>query len=223
MKFNVIDKTLVHCEGNDEIVVIPDGVMVITAVALTGCVSAKILKIPKSVVEIPISTCRNLNSLVGFVVDEDNSLYRSKDGVLFSKDEAILYRYPKGKPDTSCVVPNGVIIIDDNVFRECTNLVSVTIPFGVVEIGEWGFCDCTSLTNVMIPDSITNIDVAAFRHCTSLASITIPNSIKVLHNYVFDGCKNLTDLYVNANTEIEKSVLEELATLLKLIIHYEVD
>lgn len=38
------------------------------------------------------------------------------DGVLFSKDKKILYRYPSAKSETSATIPNTVTTIENNAF-----------------------------------------------------------------------------------------------------------
>jgi hypothetical protein len=46
-----------------------------------------------------------------------------------------------------------VTAIGEDVFDDCTGLMSVTIPPSVTEIGDWAFWRCTSLTSVTIPAS----------------------------------------------------------------------
>ncbi|MDE7292047.1 MAG: leucine-rich repeat domain-containing protein, partial [Treponemataceae bacterium] len=52
------------------------------------------------------------------------------------------------------------------------SLTSVVIPNGVMIIGTDAFRDCTSLKSVVIPDSVTAIDKRAFFGCTSLDNVT---------------------------------------------------
>ena len=63
--------------------------------------------------------------------------------------------------------------IEDEAFKGCTNLKSITIPDNVTDIGDYAFSDCTSLESIKIPNSVTDIGCEAFSDCTSLNSVTI--------------------------------------------------
>jgi hypothetical protein len=71
---------------------------------------------------------------------------------------------------------------------------SVTIPNSVIEIGKEAFRDCTSLESVAIPDSVTSIGNFAFQGCTNLTSITIPSSVASIGAYAFRGCTSLISI-----------------------------
>lgn len=61
------------------------------------------------------------------------------DGVLFSKDQKIIYRYPSAKTEipntvTAYTIPNTVTTIKSETFFSCQNLTSITIPHTVTII-----------------------------------------------------------------------------------------
>ncbi len=131
---------------------------------------------------------------------------------------------------TSVVIGNGVTDIK-GAFINCTGLESVTIGSGVTDINQNTFKGCTSLTSVTIsennqtycvengviynkdktklvlylqfntaesftvPDSVTTIWGYAFQNCTSLTSIIIPASVTKMGYQSFDGCSNLKTAY----------------------------
>ena len=94
------------------------------------------------------------------------------------------------------IIPESVIYsgntykvtsINDEAFRLCINLTSITIPNSVTSIGDYAFVDCTSLTSIIIPNSVTRIGDYAFVNCSNLSSITIPNSVLSIGSWAFHG------------------------------------
>ena len=67
-------------------------------------------------------------------------------------------------------IGDGLEIIDDESFYECSVLETVVIPNSVTEIGYDAFSYCSSLSNINIPDSVTEIK-NGFQGCDSLPVI----------------------------------------------------
>ncbi len=71
--------------------------------------------------------------------------------------------------------------IDDNSSNFC-GVTSVLIPNSVVNIGRNAFRNCRNLTSIVIPNSVVDIDNTAFSDCDSLSEInnyaTTPQTIK---------------------------------------------
>ena len=105
----------------------------------------KTLVIHNDVAVINFDNC-NVESII---VSDDNELYSSQDGVLFSKDKTKLYRFPERSPLTEYVIPDTVTEIAEKAFDCCKNLKSVVIPDSVTEIEEWAF-RYSKLTNVAV-------------------------------------------------------------------------
>ena len=72
------------------------------------------------------------------------------------------------------------------------------------------FRDCSSLTSVTIPDSVTIISSSAFRDCSRLTSVTIPASITNIQNNAFGYYSNSSEkidgftIYGEKGTAAEK-------------------
>ena len=96
--------------------------------AFVGCESLKSITLPKGVEDICLTAINSCIGLEEIKVDEGNRNYKSKDGVLFSKDGKKLIQYPAGKKESSYRIPEGVESIDHCAFDGCRNLKLITIP-----------------------------------------------------------------------------------------------
>ena len=85
-------------------VTIPEGVTSIGTEAFSNC-SLTEVNIPQSVTSIGIRTFASCNDLTKFDVDSRNTVYSSKDGVLFNKAQTELLQYPLGKSNASTRFP----------------------------------------------------------------------------------------------------------------------
>ena len=160
--------------------VLPDTVTEIDANAFMDSLQSD-NEIHKDVAVINLDNC-NVESII---VSEDNELYSSQNGVLFSKDKTKLYRFPERSPLTEYVIPDTVTEIAERAFNCCKDLKSVVIPSSVKRIGGMAFSHCLSLESVVIPDSINVIDYGTFMSCRNLKSINIPNSVTRINDSAF--------------------------------------
>lgn len=145
---------------------------------------AEYVRIPESVVKISTDALYAYVALENIFVDENNPVYKSIDGNLYSKDGKKIIRYAKAKKNTSFDIPNGVVEIGDFAFFGSKNLVSVTIPESVTKIGEWAF-------------ALGGLKIA-----------NVPNKVKTIGDYAFDGCENLEQVYIPAGvTYIGKNAI----------------
>ncbi|WP_148301567.1 leucine-rich repeat domain-containing protein, partial [Asaia prunellae] len=94
--------------------------------AFHSCSALESVKIGKDVNKIGQGAFTNCQFIEAFVVDEQNSNYVEKDGVIFTKDGKNLLLYPCGKKN-DYTVPEGTIKIEDFAFSDVQNLENVTI------------------------------------------------------------------------------------------------
>ena len=177
-------------------VTIPNSVTSIGEGAFFCCSSLTRVTIPNSVTSIGDYAFSYCSSLTAIYVAEGNTTYTSEDGVLFSKDKTMLYRYPAGKMENEYAIPESVTSIGDCAFSECSSLTSVTIPNSVTSIGVSAFSECSSLTSVTIPNGVTSIGNYVFKNCSSLTSVTIPESVTSIGESAFYGCSSLTSVTI---------------------------
>ena len=178
-------------------VIIPDSVTIIGYEAFTDCDNLKSIVIPSSVTEIGVNPFIDCNLLEDITVEEGNSNYLSVEGVLFSKDMALLYTYPVGKGVTEYVVPSGV-----------------------TTIGEVAFFDSADLTSIAIPDSVTTIEFEAFGYCKNLTTIVISDSVTMIGQSAFEGCDRLTDIYYGGTAEQWNAITADTGISENITIHY---
>ena len=99
-----------------------------------------------------------------------------------------------------------VTFLPQDIFLDCTELISVSIPDSVRRIGDYAFEGCTRLKWVHIPNSMISIGGYAFERCTQLVSVTLSDSTRDIGNDAFIEChaleKRLTNGYnYDADTE----------------------
>ena len=122
---------------------------------------------------------------------------------------------------TSIIIPNSVTQIRESAFYDCSSLTSIAIPNSVTSIGGNAFALCTSLTSVTIPNSVTSIGAYAFWQCVNLTSITIPESVTYVDHHAFYGCSGLTSVSIGME-KIPKSIFQYCSNLASVTILYGV-
>ena len=122
----------------------------------------KTVKIHKGVTELTTYAFRcgdigNSCSFEEFIVDENNSNYKSVDGVLFSKDGKRLITYPDCKADRVYTVPEGTEVIEWNAFQYTEHLETLTIAKSVSTVQDKAI------------DGYNNIKTLIFEHGSMLS------------------------------------------------------
>ena len=189
-------------QGKDKVtkVTIPAGVTMINDTAFAGC-----------------------KAIQSFAVDAANPSYcNTEDGVLMSKDQTTLVRYPVGKHQSSgtyeipatvinlagyafegyntpgLVIPANVQVIGDYAFANTGNFNGPTSwAEGTHTIGTYAFYKCTNLKlidAVALPASVKNIGVYAFAECSNIQIDISKTQITEVADYLFYNCDNLHNL-----------------------------
>lgn len=184
---------------------------------LTSCNTKGTFHISKNISAISANAFDDAH-ITEFTVDNDNPLFKTVDGVLFTKDGKRLIRFPQEKSGTY-TIPAGVKTISQYAFKKSRKLTEIVIPDSVSNIGEGAFYGCRSLTNITLPKKVTKIHPYTFYNCLSLKNIKLNSSIKRLGYKAFKKCKSLESLTIPKNiTKIESETFKECENLKKVVL-----
>ena len=194
-------------------VVIQEGVTGIGDYAFYNChnlqsisISATVERIGKNALDCPTVSYLNkgmtelgmVSSLQKIDVSEDNPVFSSSDGVLFSKSGDVLIKYPGGR-EGSYAIPTGVREIAEYAFHGSTKLTSVTMEDNVGKIGADAFNRCVSLKKIRLSESLASIEKFTFYNCENLSELTIPSNVTSIGNYAFGSCIGLSEVIISDN------------------------
>ena len=211
------DESLLHTYPGgktDSFYSIPDTVTVLEKFAFHVCEHITTISIPDTVSDIRSGSFYISPFLTSIQVDENNSVYKDIDGVLFSKDGSIIYNYPNGKTNTFYSIPDSVTSIDSWAFMHSCMLTNIVIGNSITEIENFSFSGCTSLTSITIGNSVTKIGGYAFERCYSLTDINIGNAVSVISYNAFEDCTSLAEIVIpNSVTFIANSAFKNCNSL----------
>ncbi len=158
--------------------------------------------IPDSVTSIGDGALECYEGLTNITVEENNAVYKSIDGNLYSKDGKTLIQYAIGKTATAFTIPDCVTYIGDYAFCDSKSLTEIVIPDGVTSIGDGAFSSCENLTRVTFSGNsqLTSIGYEVFWECICLLEIVIPESVTIIGGEAFAYCSSLT-IYCEAESK----------------------
>ncbi len=212
------ERAFASCEGLTR-VSLPDSVEHLGSSAFLWCRNLKSITIGKGLTDIDTSVFGGCESLAEIRVSNENGVYKSIDGSLYSKDGKTLIRYVPGKTETRIVIPDGVTEISRSAFSNCGGYTEIKLPNSLTRIGEYGFYGCTGLTEIKLPDSLTGIGECGFYGCTGLTEITIPNSVEYIDKSAFKGCTELKSVnFGNGVTHIGDYAFADCAELTEITL-----
>ena len=184
---------------------IGNGIESIDSSAFSGYSKLKVIRIDKPYNSVDGAPWGVLNSCV---VIWNDSIIDVDTGLVYYEDNVYMIVTGLYDPDgtiTSIEIPavyrdKPVTVIDEGVFRGCSQLTSVTMGSNVTSIGDYAFFACTGLTGeLVIPDSVETIGNYAFNGCKRFTSVTIGNSVETIGDYAFYNCNKLTSVTIGSN------------------------
>lgn len=167
-----IDSENLHfCEKNGKIYRKKDNVILAVVPKLAGE-----LHIEGNVKKIAPYALYGLQKVTAFKVERSNPKYKTKGGIIYSKDGKTLLQYPLGKKSKKFNIPKGVVTIGESAFERAYNLKKVKMPTSLRKIGVAAFYD-SGLTKVSLNKKILEIKEYAFDE-TEIESIKFPSGLR---------------------------------------------
>ena len=214
------DSAFYGCTGLQRIF-IGTGATIIGDSAFYGCTGLQDVTIPKNVTSIgskAFYNCKGLReaSMPSPPANIGNGAFCGciglvdDNGFLIVANRLFVYQ----GDNSTAIIPDGVIAIDDFAFSGCESLQSVTIPSTVTTIGAYAFAGCSGLTTMDIPNSVRNIGAGAFSGCIGLVDahgflivrdilftyagdaeiVVVPDGVTRLDDYAFSGCDGIKSI-----------------------------
>ena len=216
--FVVNGTTLRDYTGEEENVIVPDGITCIGRDAFTGC-QAKTITLPDSVVEIEdngfygchslekISFSKNVKKIGvrAFYFSEELREISSMEGVeeigrsAFSET---LWLEEQQKKDPLVVV--NTILVDGKTCKE-----DVEIPNTVTEIAGNAFNVNEELLSITIPDSVKKIGDTAFADCRHLKTVKMGNGVEQIDSQAFRFCTRMENIRLSNSLKAIPDLLFE--------------
>lgn len=151
--------------------------------------------IPNTVTQIGKDAMLSCDSLERISVSEQNTSFKSVDGVLYNNDVSVLIQYPRKKPETTFAIPDTVTVIRKYAFSSCDTIESITIPASVVSVEDYAFDYCKSLQKIIYcgtPGQWAKISVGTGNGSLEQAKLTYQTASPHTKSEVIrtaDGCK----------------------------------
>ena len=118
-------------------------------------------------------------------------------------------------------IPDGVLSIGKDAFRECKNMLSVNLPESIIFIDDYAFYGCNTikylrlpskitvisecafsgcgLKKIDIPEGVTHMGLDAFGNCDKLEEVKLPSTLKMIDRGVFWNCSSLKQISIPQN------------------------
>ena len=99
---------------------------------------------------------------------------------------------------TEIDIPENVVYIHNNVFKNCTNLQRVTFHNDDFQtIANHAFSGCKKLQSIELPKTMYGLGSYTFYNCISLKDIKMPDKMQYMDVGVFEKCLSLREMTIN--------------------------
>lgn len=161
------------------------------------------------------------SSVSNIVIDADNPVMTSEDGIVFSKDMKTILRVPTYKDISVYTIPENIECISGYSFKNVKLLNELTFSSNVKEVSFGGFYGCENLKKVTFNEGLQSIESGAFMY-TALENVALPDTVTSIGTSLtgaFQGCENLKEIKLSENlNEIPRQAFAGCSNLNKITI-----
>lgn len=145
------------------------------------------LFIPPLITNFPLSNVRQCMDMSYIGVYENNTTYKSIDGVLYNSDLTEIIFCPNAKAGV-VNIPSSVRKIGDYCFEKCRKLTKIIIPSSVESIGQYAFSGI-KMEKLIIPDSVKTIGIGCFSNSEITTKFHFSDKIVNIPDFCFTFAK----------------------------------
>lgn len=167
--FLICQGHLHYYKGDDEDVIIPEGVTHITRFAFKNNERIKSIIFPMGVVAIDEAAFRGCSNLEHIALPQT-----------LKRIGSVVFMDCKSLKEIN--LPDSLERIDMGIFSGCTNVSKIHISENLSYIPFQMFYGCKKVESVRIPDSVSEIDEIAFGECDALKVAYVPKHTKIEDN-----------------------------------------
>ena len=205
---------------------LPDSLTKIASMAFDNCESLETLHIPAGVQEFGSYTGDYANgidfnpgkSFKAFTVAEENKIFSSVDGSLYSKDRRYLLRVPCAEVG-SYAVSESIEDIAAGAFMNCAKITEIVIQ-GAKLNNLYAYNDtftgCNSLERFVVEDStsmystlngmlMVNNEIRIVPNKATGTDFRIPNTVTSIETFAFSTCVEMETVYIPSNVKNTKT------------------
>ena len=187
-EFVIENGRLVDYTGEGSEVVVPEGVLGISALAFNTGYNIRSISLPASLVDVDGEGFYACSSRETLTVHRDNPYFYTSGNCLIERDGGRLVLGCKG----SQIPDDGSIrFIGRYAFNQCDGMEYITLPSSVIHIEEGAFETCEDLKEIEIPPEVRTIGDYAFASAEKMKYILIPPSVIRIGEDAFCACRRL--------------------------------
>ena len=187
---------------------IPDGVTTVNQYAFNGCDSLQYVYVGADFADLNRNTFWGCSNLSDLDISENNPYYTCEDGVVYNPemDTVLLLLYGWKGDDGFLDLPDSVVHIGDNAFREHNNLryISILDTRRLQSIGDYAFAYSSFVGSsekiyyyYTFLNNIETIGDYAFYDCDNFKSMIINSNMESIGDYAFAKCDNMYGIQFN--------------------------
>lgn len=172
-------------------IILPEHLKTIDSNVFNNCTGLESIVIPDTVISIG-DRFIGCTSLSNIMVGEENTVYKSVDGVLYNKEMSTLLKCPAAKGINNFKVPEGVKKIGAEAFAECGAITGISLPDTLEEIGHLAFYK-SGITEITIGKNVREINASTksgncfpFKGAAKLCKIKVAEDNPYYSDY--EGC-----------------------------------